>query len=84
MSANENVRNILPKRSDTLILHPQSNEILLFQQGEFKPYVPSNELPQSPSSIDWYRGWRQHLGFAQICPKLPTENPSYESITTVI
>ncbi len=42
-------------------------EIQLFRQGRFEPYRPENtELPEVASSIDWYRGWRDHLGFASI------------------
>jgi hypothetical protein len=48
-------------------LDPQTSEIHLFRDGQFVRYRPStNELPVAASSIDWYRGWRDHLGFAQI------------------
>jgi hypothetical protein len=26
----------------------------------------TDHLPQAPSSVDWYRGWREHLEFAEI------------------
>lgn len=49
------------------VLDPHSAELKLFQKGEFLPYVPERRaLPQVGSSQDWYRGWRAHLGFAQI------------------
>lgn len=48
-------------------LSPTSNEIHFFERGEFRPYVPTtSELPRVASSTDWYRGWRDHLGFAAI------------------
>ncbi|MEI7686139.1 MAG: DUF2309 domain-containing protein [Planctomycetota bacterium] len=49
------------------ILSPESNEMQLFQDGEFQLYQPeASELPHVESSIDWYRGWRDHLEFAAI------------------
>ena len=46
---------------------PESGEILLYQNGEFRPYTPqSRRLPSAPSSVDWYRGCRDHLEFAEI------------------
>jgi uncharacterized protein len=41
----------------------------LFRRGRFEPYWPEgNELPSVSSSLEWYRGWRGHLGFASIDP----------------
>lgn len=46
---------------------PDTNAILLYQNGEFVPYKPlATELPTAASSVDWYRGWRDHLEFAVI------------------
>ncbi|MBN9121483.1 MAG: DUF2309 domain-containing protein [Planctomycetes bacterium] len=46
---------------------PHSNEILLYQDGDFKPYRPqATALPSASSSADWYRGCRDHLEFAEI------------------
>ncbi len=46
---------------------PATLEIHVFQNGEFRLYDPeSKELPVTASSADWYRGWRDHLGFARI------------------
>lgn len=46
---------------------PDSQEILLYEKGEFRPYQPqADELPWATSSADWYRGWRDHLEFAEI------------------
>jgi uncharacterized protein YbcC (UPF0753/DUF2309 family) len=49
------------------LLDPDSPQIQCFHQGDFAPYQPeSTELPTAASSIDWYRGWREHLGYALI------------------
>ena len=49
------------------VLHPESREISSFHDGEFRPYQPQAAvLPKTPSSVDWYRGWRDHLEFAEI------------------
>ncbi|MFO0807809.1 MAG: DUF2309 domain-containing protein [Gemmataceae bacterium] len=48
-------------------LDPDSPTIHTFRDGEFHPYTPEAEvLPQAASSVDWYRGWRDHLEFARI------------------
>jgi uncharacterized protein YbcC (UPF0753/DUF2309 family) len=49
------------------VLHPQSSRIELFECGAFFPYAPrADRLPAAASSVDWYRGWRDHLEFAEI------------------
>ena len=51
------------------LLNPHSSEILVYRQGEFYPYQPDiTELPKAHSSLDWYRGSREHLEFAEIVP----------------
>jgi uncharacterized protein YbcC (UPF0753/DUF2309 family) len=48
-------------------LDPESSEIHLFRRGRFELYHPhASALPKVRSSAEWYRGWRQHLGYAQI------------------
>jgi uncharacterized protein YbcC (UPF0753/DUF2309 family) len=48
-------------------LDPQDGRIHLFRGGRFEPYQPETDaLPQVRASIDWYRGWRDHLGYAQV------------------
>jgi uncharacterized protein len=55
-------------------LAPDSNTIMLFEDGEFVPYMPQQqEIPTARSSQEWYTGWRDHLDFAQIKPQLKTE-----------
>lgn len=50
-------------------LDPDSPRIHLHRNGGFEPYEPDGEaLPEVPSSIAWYRGWRGDLGFASIVP----------------
>lgn len=47
---------------------PETNEIRVYEAGEFRLYRPrSTHLPRAASSVDWYRGWRDHLEFAEIC-----------------
>ncbi|QDV51884.1 DUF2309 domain-containing protein [Gimesia fumaroli] len=49
------------------VLNTETSQIHLFRNGEFEVYKPqTKELPVVDSSIAWYRGWRDHLGFASI------------------
>ena len=53
-------------------LDPETREIHYFRQGKFEPYLPAGKpLPSAISSMDWYRGWRDHLAFASITPSTP-------------
>ena len=48
-------------------LSPDSAQIHLLKGDRFEPYKPeASELPQALESVNWYRGWRENLGFAQI------------------
>ncbi|MCC6494111.1 MAG: DUF2309 domain-containing protein [Pirellulales bacterium] len=48
-------------------LDPQDKTTRLYRNGKFEPYQPeSHELPQVYSSVDWYRGWRDNLGYAEV------------------
>ncbi|NOY43790.1 MAG: DUF2309 domain-containing protein [Planctomycetes bacterium] len=52
-------------------LDSDSAEIHLYQNGKFSLYQPTiAELPECGCSADWYRGWRNHLGFAQVSPSI--------------
>lgn len=68
MQRNEVVGRILRNGWVQLaLLDPHSSTIQVYDNGTYRPYEPStDELPQSTSSIEWYRGWRDHLGFAEI------------------
>ncbi len=49
------------------ILEPHSATMHEFVGGEFRVYLPeSNAVPCVEHSINWYRGLRDHLGFALI------------------
>jgi uncharacterized protein YbcC (UPF0753/DUF2309 family) len=49
------------------LLDPDSNQISTYQNGKFAVYEPeSREIDAVESSVDWYRGWRDHLGFSLI------------------
>jgi uncharacterized protein YbcC (UPF0753/DUF2309 family) len=49
------------------VLDPHSAQIQLFRDHRFELYEPETAtLPVVKSSLDWYRGWRDHLGFASI------------------
>ena len=46
---------------------PDTGALQVFRDGAFGPYRPAAaHLPQAASSADWYRGWRDHLEFAEI------------------
>ncbi len=73
MARNETVKRILKNGWMQLtLLDPHSSAILVYQDGKYIPYVAGiDELPKASSSIEWYRGWRDHLGFAEIVPPAP-------------
>jgi uncharacterized protein len=49
------------------VLDSRTNRLSVFDGREFRPYEPEAAvLPQSASSSEWYRGWRDHLEFAEI------------------
>ncbi len=51
------------------VIHPQTQQISVYQNGQFQPYIPrDSSLPRAASSVDWYSGCRGHLEFAQIEP----------------
>jgi uncharacterized protein YbcC (UPF0753/DUF2309 family) len=51
------------------VLHPQTRKLSMFRNGRFEEYQPqATSLPTAASSVEWYRGWRDHLEFAEIGP----------------
>ncbi|QEG26607.1 hypothetical protein GobsT_13500 [Gemmata obscuriglobus] len=51
------------------VLSPTDNTLKVFRDGAFRDYAPTADaLPAAASSADWYRGWREHLEFAEIAP----------------
>jgi uncharacterized protein YbcC (UPF0753/DUF2309 family) len=48
-------------------LDPHSSQIHVLNGDRFELYQPEDTaLPTATTSADWYRGWREHLGFALI------------------
>lgn len=68
MSRSETVRNIIRNGWVQLaLLDANSSRILVYREDDFHEFQPTiTDLPKAPTSADWYRGWREHLGFAQI------------------
>ncbi len=68
MLRNASVGNILRNGWVQLaLLHPETAEISLYQDGEYVPYQASlKDLPQTPRSVNWFQGWREHMEFAQV------------------
>jgi uncharacterized protein YbcC (UPF0753/DUF2309 family) len=51
------------------LVDPETKEISMFRNGAFRSYLPqASVLPKVSTSVDWYRGWRDHLDFAEIEP----------------
>ena len=49
------------------VLDPENSTIKLYRQGQFVEYKSeSDKLATVDSSVDWYRGWRDHLKFASV------------------
>jgi uncharacterized protein YbcC (UPF0753/DUF2309 family) len=49
------------------LLDPDVPAIKVYRDGGFHDHEPQAErLPTAASSVDWYRGWRDHLEFAAI------------------
>ena len=68
MERNELVGRILDNGwAQLAVLNPETAEILLYDHHQFRAYQPeTTQLPKAASSFEWYRGWREHLGFAVI------------------
>lgn len=49
------------------VLDADTSQIQYYHKGHFQSYMPeTDEIPSIDSSIHWYRGWRDNLGFASI------------------
>lgn len=68
MSRDETIRRLVHNEWVQLaVLDPNSSRVELFESGRFFPYHPmADRLPAAASSVDWYRGWRDHLEFAEV------------------
>jgi hypothetical protein len=61
-------------------LDHQSPTVHFYSDGAFREYEPlADHLPRAASSVDWYRGWREHLEFAQIGVQPDELDPYQES-----
>jgi len=48
-------------------LDPDSPTVRVYRNGAFHAFEPRvDRLPRAASSVEWYRGWRDHLEFAEI------------------
>jgi uncharacterized protein YbcC (UPF0753/DUF2309 family) len=68
LQANEGLARLVKNQWVQLAtLNPDSPTIHVYRDGEFHVFQPTvDQLPQASSSQEWYRGWRNHLEFAQI------------------
>ncbi len=71
MERNEGIRRLCAHGWIILaLIHPETKAISLYEDGRFQTYQPqATVLPRAASSVDWYRGWRDHLEFAEIEPE---------------
>jgi uncharacterized protein YbcC (UPF0753/DUF2309 family) len=61
------------------VLDANTSQLSHYMDREFLPYDPESlQLATTTSSTDWYRGWRQHLGFASIFESQVNQNKSAE------
>jgi uncharacterized protein len=52
------------------VLDPEAPIVHVWKDGQFVRHQPeTTTLPSRGCSADWYRGWREHLGFAEIVPQ---------------
>jgi uncharacterized protein len=68
MDRNEVIgRNIRNGWVKLAVLDPHSATIRVYHDGEFREHpMPASPLPRAMTSVDWYRGWRDHLEFALV------------------
>lgn len=68
MSRNESIDRLCRNHWVQLTtLDPNSNTLHVFDGIDFVKYSPEKAfLPRVASSVDWYCGWRDHLGFAVV------------------
>lgn len=81
MERNETVRRLCQNEWVQLAtLSPEAPEIHYFHGGRFVPYEPeAQSLPVARSSTEWYRGWRDHLEFAEIIPDAQAAEDGYSA-----
>jgi uncharacterized protein YbcC (UPF0753/DUF2309 family) len=74
MERNEGIRRLCANGWIILtLIDPETKAVSLYWDGRFQTYEPQAAvLPKAASSVDWYRGWRDHLEFAEIEPEGPS------------
>jgi uncharacterized protein YbcC (UPF0753/DUF2309 family) len=72
IAANPAIESLVVRKWVQLaLLDAASSEILIYRDGEFESFHTSaSEIPMVLSSTDWFRGSREHLGFASIMDDL--------------
>ncbi len=78
MQRNPNIDRLIRNEWVQIVtLDPQGPSMQIFRHGRFEPYVPTTtKLPEVERSCDWYRGWRDHLGFARIVAPATASKPA--------
>ena len=68
ISENDGIRRLCDGNWVQLaVLDAESSKLQIYRDREFVPYRPeSDSLASAASSVDWYRGMRDHLEFASI------------------
>lgn len=68
MAANEGIGRVCRNGwVQVATLSPTDDAIHVLRDGRFERYAfTAKQLPQVAASVDWYRGWRDNLGFAQV------------------
>lgn len=71
MERNPDIDRVIRNRwVHVAVVDPATGKVQVFRDGGFHDYHPqATSLPKAPSSVDWYRGWRDHLEFAEIEPR---------------
>jgi uncharacterized protein YbcC (UPF0753/DUF2309 family) len=60
------------------VLDPDSSRLHVFRNGQFELYRPEvASIPVVKASVDWYRGWRDHLGFASVVANVVPDHPQH-------
>jgi uncharacterized protein len=74
MERNEGIRRLCAHGWIILaLIHPETRAVSLYGDEKFQTYQPQAAvLPKAATSVDWYRGWRDHLEFAEIEPEGPS------------
>jgi uncharacterized protein YbcC (UPF0753/DUF2309 family) len=61
-------------------LDPRSTRLHVYRDGRFEPYEPRTDgLPTAPTSLAWYRGYRDHLAPALVGPEFEALNTRGEA-----